>query len=249
MEELDPKLARKEAVNDAKRALIMDAALKVIGRDGYAAVRFEDIAEEAGFSKASIYHYFPDKEALIMHIIIREQRATYEKCVEVVGRGLPFLDTVREFAIAFTDRFFGSGRFFEKYIGSTTPSPSLVSGFLLGFASSMTKHEELLKTSVMCKNEIYGLLTQVIAKAKADDVLTIPVEDEIICCFIFSFFQAYIMHSFEHLQCVGQDWAPNEKFNISGAYNKALDSLFIFLGPWIKDGSQNRRWYDVQQNQ
>jgi len=245
MEELDPKLARKEAVNDAKRALIMDAALKVIGRDGYANVRLEDIGEEAGFSKASIYHYFPDKEALIMHIIIREQRATYDKCVEVVGRGLPFLDTVREFAMAICDRFFGSGRFFEQYIGGA-PSLSMVSGFMSGFASSITKHEELLRTSITWKSEISGLLLRVITEARKDGILTIPVEDGVVCCFMLSFFQTFIMQSLESLQCNEQEWGANAKINVSGAYNKALDSLFILLGPWIKDGSSNRRWYDVQ---
>jgi len=229
MEELDPKSARKEAVNDAKRALILDAAIKVIARGGYASARLEDIAEEAGFSKASIYHYFPDKEALFIHIIIREQKATYEKCVEVVGRGLPFLETLREFAVAFYDRFFGSGKFYEQYIGGA-PSPSMMSSFMSSFIVSMTKHEDLLKASIMCKSETFGLMTQVVAKAKAAGVLTIPVEDEVVCCFIFSFFQTFIMQSLESLQCGG--WQDGG-FKIN--FNKALESLFIILGPWIKE--------------
>ena len=232
--EFDPKSARKEAINDMKRVHIMDAALKVIARDGYSNARLEDIADEAGFSKASIYHYFPDKEALFIHIIIREQRATYDKCVEVVGRGLPFLDTLREFAIAFYDRFFGGGGFYEQLGG--VPSPSKMSGFMSSFIVSMTKHEELLKASIICKNETYGLLTQLIAKAKNDGVLTIPVEDEVVSCFIVSFFQTFIMGSIENMH---RDGCYNGIFNVN--FKKALDSLFIFLEPWIREAHPHKR--------
>jgi AcrR family transcriptional regulator len=61
------KNAQKEVVADMKRNFIMEAALKVVARDGYLSARLEDIADEAGFSKAYIYRYFPDKEALFAH--------------------------------------------------------------------------------------------------------------------------------------------------------------------------------------
>ena len=227
--ELDPKSARKEAINDMKREHIMNAALKVIARDGYANSRLEDIAEEAGFSKASIYHYFPDKEALFIHIIIREQKATYEKCVEVIGRGLPFRETLREFIVAIFDRFFGSGKFYEQYIGGV-PSMSIVSSFMSSFVVSMTKHEELFTLSTECKNRTNGLMMQIIARAKRDGVLTIPVEDEILSCFITSFFQTFIMQSLENLYRSG--W-HDKVFKVN--FNKAVDSLFIFLEPWIRE--------------
>jgi len=234
--EIDPKSARKEAINDMKRVHIMDAAAKVIARDGYFNVRLEDIAEEAGFSKAAIYHYFPDKEALIIHIIIREQRATYEECVRIMERGQSFLDTLRGFAMAFYERFFGTGKFYGAQSGAgVAPSPSMMSTFFV----SMTKHEELFNASIMCKKETFNLLTRVISKAKQDGVLTVPVEDQTVCAFIISFFQSLIIESMHG--------HGDERMNrlMSGGmisreeFNRAIDSMFIFIGPWIKEGNIN----------
>ena len=48
---------------------ILDAALEVFAEHGMAAARLEDIAKRAGVSKATIYLYFPNKEALFRAVI------------------------------------------------------------------------------------------------------------------------------------------------------------------------------------
>lgn len=48
---------------------ILAAALTVFGRHGFAQTRMEAIAQEAGLSKATLYLYFPSKEALIAAIL------------------------------------------------------------------------------------------------------------------------------------------------------------------------------------
>lgn len=50
---------------------IVDAALEVFGERGVAAARLEDIGKRAGVSKATIYLYFPNKEALFREVIRR----------------------------------------------------------------------------------------------------------------------------------------------------------------------------------
>jgi hypothetical protein len=104
------------------------------------------------------------------------------------------------------------------------------------FIVSMTKHEELLKASIMCRNETNDLLTQVIAKAKDDGVLTMPVDDEVVCCFITSFFQTFIMRSLEDMYRTG---GGNSILTVN--FKKALDSLFIFLEPWIREAHPHKR--------
>ena len=213
MDELDPKAARKEAVKDMKRELIMDAAVKIIARDGYGNVRLEDIAEAAGFSKAAIYHYFPDKEALFVHIVIREQRADYDRYVEIMSRNLPFLDTLREFAITSCAKFCKGG--------GITSTPSMLSNFVV----SMTKHEDLFNASMLCMQEQSNLIVRFIAKAKATGVLTIPVDDETVCAFIVSFFQTIVTQNM-HAEWHGK----TDLFDI----NSAIDNLFTFFSPWIR---------------
>jgi AcrR family transcriptional regulator len=57
---------------------ILDAALEVFGERGVAAARLEDIGRRAGVSKATIYLYFPNKEALFREVI----RATVVSQIE-----------------------------------------------------------------------------------------------------------------------------------------------------------------------
>jgi len=53
---------RLGAVTEAKRALILDAALRVFARDGLREASIRAIAKEAGYATGAIYAYFPSKE-------------------------------------------------------------------------------------------------------------------------------------------------------------------------------------------
>src|SRR6266542_2457687 len=61
--EVDGRTRRWEGYRDARRAELVDAAIRAIRRHG-AALGMEDIAAEAGTSKAGIYRHFADKEDL-----------------------------------------------------------------------------------------------------------------------------------------------------------------------------------------
>lgn len=52
-----------------RERVIIDAALKVFSRKGYADTRMADIAREAGMSYGLIYHYFENKEKLFDAIV------------------------------------------------------------------------------------------------------------------------------------------------------------------------------------
>ncbi|MDR3012469.1 MAG: TetR/AcrR family transcriptional regulator [Chitinispirillales bacterium] len=220
-----PVLMRKEAVNDTKRGFIMDAALRVIARDGYANARLEDIAKEAGFSKASIYHYFSDKEALLIYMTIREQQLIHEKYMEIVDRDLSFLETIKEFVHVFYDRTFGGGSIYSAFTSSLS---------IMGAMSAATKHEELLKMSIARKKETFDLMVQVIAKAQKDGTLTVPLDDETICIMIATFLQMSVYKN----MLVEEPWdGVAEKIDT----NKVVESLFIFFKPWINEKPSHNR--------
>ncbi|GAB4212511.1 MAG: TetR family transcriptional regulator [Roseiflexaceae bacterium] len=48
---------------------IIQAAMAVFARSGFAQTRMEDIAQEAGLSKATLYLYFPSKDDMIVAIL------------------------------------------------------------------------------------------------------------------------------------------------------------------------------------
>jgi len=52
---------------------LLDAALRVFAARGYRNTRLEEVAAEAGVTKGAVYHYFPDKEALLLRAIERHQ--------------------------------------------------------------------------------------------------------------------------------------------------------------------------------
>jgi len=53
----------KEEAEETRKS-VLDAALRVFSRKGYAAAALKEIAEEAGVTRGAIYHHFGNKEKL-----------------------------------------------------------------------------------------------------------------------------------------------------------------------------------------
>lgn len=81
---IDPPRTRREEEKEERRQAILDAAEKVIARDGWEATNFGEIAKRARLSRSLVYFYFPARDD-IFHA--------------VCGRGLA--DMERRFAKAF----------------------------------------------------------------------------------------------------------------------------------------------------
>ncbi len=62
-------MARTPKTVEDRRAQIMDAALRVFARKGFARASNKDVAREAGITPGLIYHYFQSKEALLKAIM------------------------------------------------------------------------------------------------------------------------------------------------------------------------------------
>ena len=56
------------AAKEARRAQILDAAVRCFARTGYYATTIEDVVRETGLSRGALYLYFPSKEALYLAI-------------------------------------------------------------------------------------------------------------------------------------------------------------------------------------
>jgi AcrR family transcriptional regulator len=53
------------AKRQRRRTEILHAALRALRERGYHATTLDDIAEQLGIRKTALYHYFPDKEAIL----------------------------------------------------------------------------------------------------------------------------------------------------------------------------------------
>ncbi|WP_136658092.1 TetR/AcrR family transcriptional regulator [Nitratireductor sp. XY-223] len=62
---------------------VLDAALKMFARNGFAATKVEDIAKEAGLSKGAIYRYFPSKEDIFESLVNRAIAPVAERSEEL----------------------------------------------------------------------------------------------------------------------------------------------------------------------
>ena len=55
-----------------ERELLLDAGVRVIQRNGYAAATLADIVEEAGIARRALYRHFDSKDELLVGIFGRE---------------------------------------------------------------------------------------------------------------------------------------------------------------------------------
>jgi AcrR family transcriptional regulator len=73
-------------VRSDKRALILDAAIRVFARMGYHGARISDIAGDAGIAYGLVYHYFKNKEE-ILNTIFEERWSGFVDALEGIAGG------------------------------------------------------------------------------------------------------------------------------------------------------------------
>jgi AcrR family transcriptional regulator len=99
-----------------RRAEILHAALRAFRERGYHATTLEDIADHLGVRKTALYHYFPDKEA-ILYECHRESLAEIDRLTKEarkLDRASEALShVIREHVRVMTDTLEGSPLAFE----------------------------------------------------------------------------------------------------------------------------------------
>ncbi|MGH9040185.1 MAG: TetR/AcrR family transcriptional regulator [Acidimicrobiia bacterium] len=84
-------MARPTAADhDEKAAAVLASAGRVFAERGYEGATMADVAKEAGFSKAGVYHYFASKEDLL-HSLLRTslEQVLQDLCKADPGPGGP----------------------------------------------------------------------------------------------------------------------------------------------------------------
>ena len=79
---------RSEAEIARTRGAILDAAARAFARRGFGGITMEELAGEAGYSTASLYNYFPNKEAVLRALIDRSLQQMMQAVEGPIPRGL-----------------------------------------------------------------------------------------------------------------------------------------------------------------
>jgi AcrR family transcriptional regulator len=85
-------------VQEEKRRLLLEAAVRVFARKGYHAARVGDIAEEAGVAYGLLYHYFDSKEDVLRSVFRETWRALIGTIRSVEEAGDPPREQLRKVA-------------------------------------------------------------------------------------------------------------------------------------------------------
>ena len=79
------KLRRQQALNDSRRALVLDAAHTVFESLGIQGASIREIAKQAGYTPGAIYSYFENKEA-IYGALLAESLERLNAAVDAAGQ-------------------------------------------------------------------------------------------------------------------------------------------------------------------
>jgi TetR/AcrR family transcriptional regulator len=102
-------MARPRATTyDDQRGQLLAAAAGVFARRGYTAASMQAVAEASGVSKATLYHYFADKEQLLEEIAGSHVRRLEAVVAAVAARGLPPEPHLRALILQFLQAYAGS---------------------------------------------------------------------------------------------------------------------------------------------
>lgn len=61
-----------DGVTSPSKQSILDAAQRLLVKYGYGGLSMRELSEECGLAKATIYHYFHDKQAIVLSVLERD---------------------------------------------------------------------------------------------------------------------------------------------------------------------------------
>lgn len=92
--------ARKTAPEGGLREeQLVTIAANLFAQKGYEGTSLRDIAEQAGITKAALYYWFPEKEALFQRVVAGRMAALVERVTEAVAAASGPVDKIRAFLL------------------------------------------------------------------------------------------------------------------------------------------------------
>src|SRR5687768_18416522 len=90
-----PLRSKEEVVQEFRIQSIQEATMRVISRKGMAAATMQEIADEAGVAKGTIYLYFRDRDELVEKTFDNAMQTLTERIDEALDRDIPIEEKIR----------------------------------------------------------------------------------------------------------------------------------------------------------
>lgn len=87
-----------------KRVRILDAARRLVGRDGFRETAMETVAAEAGVATGTVYRYFPSKAALFVEVVSRVSEREVGVVATIAARKGPARERLEAAVRAFAEQ-------------------------------------------------------------------------------------------------------------------------------------------------
>lgn len=157
--QLDTEIADKESVREGqgrrshrqKRRAVVDSALDVFLKEGFAAASMDRVAEVAGVSKRTIYNHFASKEDLFLGVIGSMVDDVLEPVDRTLMGAMPAADSLVEFASRYAEVMLEHSRIclHRLVLGELSRFPSLGEVFLDGYRLAKNGVARMLERLVL----------------------------------------------------------------------------------------------------
>src|SRR5438876_4038185 len=119
-----PPKSKEEVVQEFRIHSIEDAAMRVIARKGMSAATMQEIADEAGVAKGTIYLYFRDRDELVEKTFESAMSDLHERVERALEKEGSFEEKLRAVLAAQIGYFQAHREFFRLYISLRYPEGS-----------------------------------------------------------------------------------------------------------------------------
>jgi Transcriptional regulator len=205
---MDAKENREQIIRDAKSTLILDAARKVFAEKGFHETRLDDIAAQAGFSKAALYNYYSDKESLFLSLANRDFDHLFEAIKNNLDPKAKFLDNLQRI-LSTVFSFFGEH--FAFMLATTN------------FRQSGNENTEKIKEyhgKLFCQfkkkySQVFDVFIEVLKEGKRRGEIQYDLDEKIISQYLVSLLRGVFI-----------DWKNQGK---TGESDREIKQLISFL--------------------
>jgi len=151
---------RKRESAQHRREAILEAARTVFARKGYSSTGVEDIAEQAGIGKGTLYLYFPSKEQIYLAALLEEARKLDAQSREAMSAAEGWLDKLRAF-VEVRLRYFDEHQDFMRIYMTEFRTMCLL---------GKPAHAELHRLTERCESQLAQMLAAAAGRGEIRDI-------------------------------------------------------------------------------
>jgi len=148
--------------------LLYDAAMKLFSEKGYRGASLQEVAQEVGIQKASLYHYIPSKEELLYQIFLSVGEKIQAQFLRIRRDCYHPLKRI--------------GRFVECYLSFIASDREAFRIFLTEKKELTPPHRE--KVDAIC-DLLNALMREAILQAREEGMIAPEVKEDLATLFIF----------------------------------------------------------------